>query len=125
MEKPRILSVDDEPSFTELLKQYFEPRGYAIDIASEGMKALELLDKNEYDVALLDFKMPGVNGEEVMKKIQERGLKTKIIFITAYTDSGKSRERLLGEGAYGMIEKPVTSLKDLEDLVVEAASSEI
>ena len=125
MEKPRILSVDDEPSFTELLKQYFEPRGYAIDIASEGMKALELLDKNEYDVALLDFKMPGVNGEEVMKKIQERGLKTKIIFITAYTDSGKSRERLLGEGAYGMIEKPVTSLKDLEDLVVKAACSEI
>lgn len=125
MEKPRILSVDDEPSFTELLKQYFEPRGYTMDIASEGGKALKLLDENEYDVALLDFKMPGVNGEEVMKKIQERGLKTKIIFITAYTDSGKSRERLLGEGAYGMIEKPVTSLKDLEDLVVKAACSEI
>ena len=117
MKKPKILSVDDESSFTELLKQYFEPRGYEIEIASEGGKALELLSKNHYDVALLDLKMTGINGDEVMREIKRKGLDVKVIFITAYSDSGKTKERLMAEGAYAFLEKPITSLKYLEDVL--------
>jgi len=122
MKNPRILSIDDEPSFIEMIKQYFEPRGYEIDVASEGEKGLEYVRTKKYDVALLDLKMAGVNGDEVMKEIKIQCPGTRVIFITAFSDSGKTRERLVAAGAYDFIEKPITSLKDLEKLVLKAAS---
>ena len=121
MEKPRILSIDDEASFTDLLKQYFEPRGYEIDVTSAGDKGLKLLRQERYDVVLLDLKMAGLNGEEVMEEIKCMDIGIEIIFITAYNDSGKTKELLMDKGAYAFIEKPVTSLKSLEDLINEAA----
>jgi len=124
MEKPRILSIDDETSFTDLLKQYFEPRGYQIDITSEGSAGLELLKKGRYDVVLLDLKMEGLDGDEVMREIKGMDVDIKTIFITAFNDAGKTKTRLLKEGAYAFIEKPVTSLKELENLVLEAANSD-
>ena len=56
-------------------------------------------------------------------EIKKQKLDTKIIFISAYSDSGKTKERLMNEGAYAFLEKPITSLKELEDLVNEAAVS--
>jgi CheY-like chemotaxis protein len=120
MQRPRILSVDDEPGFTETLKLYFEPRGYAIDSASSGTRAIELLKEKEYDVVLLDLKMEGMNGDEVMRRSggQERGL--RYIFVTAYMDPGTTRERVVEEGAYAFMDKPLESLGALEKLVNEA-----
>ena len=123
MKKHKILSIDDEISFTELLKQYFEPRGYEIDVTSSGDKGLELLRGKKYEVALLDLKMAGLNGDEIMNEIKRMGMDTRVIFITAYSDSGKTKERLLKEGAYAYIEKPIASLKFLEDLVNEAVGA--
>ncbi|MEA3488942.1 MAG: response regulator [Candidatus Omnitrophota bacterium] len=124
MKKPNILSIDDEPSFTVLLKEYFEPRGYDIDITSAGDKGLELLHEKKYDVVLLDLRMAGLDGGEVMAEINRSNAGTKIIFITAYNDSGKTRERLMGEGAYAFMEKPITSLKRLEELVNRAVKAD-
>ncbi|MFC1549185.1 response regulator [Candidatus Omnitrophota bacterium] len=123
MNKPRILSVDDEPSFVDMLKQYFEIRGYVIDVTSEGEEGLRLLSLGKYDVVLLDLKMAGLSGDKIMDEIKKQKLDTKIIFISAYSDSGKTKERLMNEGAYAFLEKPITSLKELEDLVNEAAVS--
>jgi len=123
MKKPKILSVDDEKSFTDFLKQYFEPRGYEIDVASNGNEGLDLVDNNKYDVVLLDLKMGGVGGDEIMGKIQESNADTRVIFITAFNDAGKTKENLLEEGAYAFVEKPVTSLKALEELINKAAES--
>ena len=123
MKKHKILSIDDEISFTELLKQYFEPRGYEIDVTSSGDKGLELLRGKKYEVALLDLKMAGLNGDEIMNEIKRMGMDTRVIFITAFSDSGKTKERLLKEGAYAYIEKPIASLKFLEDLVNEAVGA--
>lgn len=121
--KPRIISIDDESSFTELIKQYFEPRGYEIDITSNGRQGIDFMKENQYDVALLDLKMEGINGDEVMREIKRIDPTIKVIFITAYSDSGKTRSRLMTEGAFGFMEKPISSLKDLEELVLKAASS--
>ena len=115
--KPRILSIDDEPSFLELIKNYFQPRGYEINVASDGEKGLTLLLSKHYDVVLLDLKMAGLNGDEVMREIKQIDKGIKVIFITAYSDSGKTREHLMSEGAYAFLEKPITSLKKLEGLV--------
>ncbi len=121
--KPRILSIDDEVSFTELIKQYFEPRGYGIDITSNGVQGIEFMRENKYDVALLDLKMEGLNGDEVMREIKRIDPTVKVIFITAYSDSGKTRSRLMTEGAFGFMEKPISSLKNLEDMVLKASMS--
>jgi len=123
MKKPRILAIDDENSFTDLLAQYFEPRGYSIDVASNGADGLELLDRNMHDVVLLALKMAGLSGDEVLKEIRQRNVNTKVIFISAFSDSGKTKERLLGEGVFAFVEKPVTSLKLLEDIVNMAVST--
>lgn len=125
-DKLYLLSVDDEPSFTDLIKQYFEPRGYYVDIACEGTLGLELLKEKKYDVVLMDLKMVGMNGDEVLRELNKNKKKgIKVIFITAYSDGGKTRERLIGEGAYEVMEKPITSLKRLEDVILEAAKSSI
>lgn len=120
MERPRILSVDDEPGFTEMLRLYFEPRGYLIDTASSGSEAMELLRRKEYDVVLLDLKMEGMNGDEVMRQAggQERGL--RYIFVTAYMDPGTTRRRVIEDGGYAFLDKPLESLGALEKLVNEA-----
>ena len=116
-----MLSVDDEEDFTHILKQYFEPRGYDIDTAPDGEKALRMMRAESYDVVLLDLKMVGLNGDEVMKEVKKIDPGTKVIFITAYSDFGKTKERLMAEGAYAFIEKPITSLKSLEELVNKAS----
>lgn len=118
----RILSIDDETSFLDMLKQYFEPRGYEIDVTSDGSDGLELLKKREYDVVLLDLKMAGISGEEVMAGINNMGLRVKVIFITAYDDLGKTKDRLVKQGAFAFVEKPLTSLKDLEKLINSACA---
>ena len=124
MERPNILSIDDEPSFTDLLKQYFEPRGYGIDVTSSGDEGLELLGRKKYDVVLLDLKMVGLGGDDVMAAIKSMDSNAKIIFITAYSDSGKTKDRVMSSGAFAYVEKPITSLKHLENLVNEAAKAE-
>ncbi|MGB2600331.1 MAG: response regulator [Candidatus Omnitrophota bacterium] len=124
MKKPRILSIDDEVNFTDFLKQYFEPRGYEIDVTSEGTEGLQLLKEKKYDVVLLDLKMAGLDGQEVLREIKKLDSSIQTIFITAYTDSGATKARLLREGAYAYIEKPVTSLKNLENLVNKAANTD-
>ena len=79
-----ILSVDDEKKFTELLKQYFEVRGYDIDVTYDGFSALELLTRKKYDVVLLDLAMPIIDGVETFKRIKNIDEKLPVIFMTAY-----------------------------------------
>lgn len=118
--KPRILAIDDEVDFTDMLKQYFEMRNYEIDVVSEGNKGLDLFHEKKYDIVLLDLKMVGLNGDEVMKKMKEADPDIRTIFITAFSDAGRTKTRLLEEGAFAYIEKPLSSLKDLEDLINKA-----
>jgi len=122
MKKPRILAIDDESEFTDFLKQYFELRGYTIDVVSDGVKGVELLRQGKYDAVLLDLKMLGFDGDEVMREVKRFDVNVKIIFISAYDDMGKTKTRLLAEGAYAFIEKPIKSLKDLEKLVTSAVT---
>jgi len=117
----RILAIDDEESFADILKQYFELRGYEIDVVPDGISGLELFQKKKYDVVLLDLKMVGPNGDEVLKDMRKIDPEVKAIFVTAFNDSGKTKKRLLEQGVYGYIEKPLASLKILQDLIDKAA----
>jgi two-component system, NtrC family, response regulator AtoC len=119
----RILAIDDEPYFVETLYQYFDDRGYDIDSASTGDDGLKLFMKNTYDVAILDLKMVGLNGDEVMKVMRGVAPDVKIIFISAFTDDGETPQRLIDSGAYAYVEKPLSSFKDLEELINKAVGN--
>ena len=120
MDKPRILAIDDEAGFVELVKGYFEPRGYEIDVAVRGAKGIEVAMEKKPDVILLDLKMPGIDGDEFLQLLRAKNQNSKVIFITAYDDGGKTKTRLLRNGAYAYFDKPISSLKVLEETILRA-----
>lgn len=122
MNKPTIVAIDDEVEFIDMLKNYFEPRGYDIDVAVRGTKGIELVREKKPNVVLIDLKMPGIDGDEVLTLIKSMNPSPKIIFVTAYDDGGKTRARLLRMGAYACLDKPISSLKELEEIVNRAAN---
>jgi len=81
----RILLVEDEPSISGFLKEGLEEEGFAVDLADNGRKGLELaLDfVNEYDVILLDWMLPGVSGIEICRSVRKANQQVPIIFLTA------------------------------------------
>lgn len=122
MNKPRIVAIDDEADFIAMLEDYFKPRGYEMEVAIRGAKGIELVRENKPDVVLMDLKMPGIDGDEVLTLIKSLDPSPKVIFITAYDDGGKTKARLLKMGAFAYMDKPVASLKALEDTIIKAVS---
>ena len=123
MPKPRIVAIDDEVEFMDVIKNYFELRGYDIAIAIRGTKGIELVKEKKPDVVLIDLKMPGIDGDEVLSLLKSVDPSPKVIFVTAYDDGGKTKARLLKMGAYAYFDKPVSSLRELEETVNKAAQS--
>ena len=119
----KILTIDDEVEFTNLIQDYFGPRGYEVLVANAGDTGLKIAKENKPDVCLIDLKMPGIHGDEVMKEILLMYPGTKCIMITASEGEGKTRQHLMDIGAYTCFDKPITSLKDLEKTVKEALAA--
>ncbi len=120
MANPTIVAIDDEAEFTKTIEQFFSVRGYDVHVALTGTSGLELVNQYKPDVVLVDFKLPGMDGDEVLSHIRQTHPKTKVIVITAYNDGGKTRDRLLGLGAFAHFDKPVSSLRDLSGAIKKA-----
>lgn len=118
--KPRIVAIDDEAEFTKAIEQFFSARGYEVRIALTGTSGVQLVEDHHPDVVLVDLKLPGLDGDEVLRHIRREHPQTKVIIITAYNDGGKTRERLLAQGAYAYFDKPLPSLRDLAEVVQQA-----
>ena len=105
---PKILLVDDVDLFLELERSYLEGCGYDLITASSGEETLQRLDKIAPDVLLLDYYMPGINGDEVCRSIRKNGKweKLPVLMVTA---AGKPEEvqRCLDAGCDDYITKPV------------------
>jgi two-component system response regulator (stage 0 sporulation protein F) len=121
--KPRIVAIDDEAEFIEIINNYFGLRGYDITVATRGTKGIELVKEKKPAVVLMDLKMPGIDGDEVLLLLRSMNPAPKVIFVTAYDDGGKTKARLLKMGAYAYFDKPIASLRELEDTVNKAAQS--
>jgi len=122
MIKPRIVAIDDESEFIDMLLSYFEPRGYDINVSIRGVGGIEIIKEKKPDVVLCDLKMPGIDGDEVLKLVKTIHPSPKLIFVTAYDDGGKTKARLLKMGAYAYFDKPIASLKALEDVINKAVN---
>lgn len=84
MMKEKILIVDDQFGIRVLLKEVFEKDGYETFDASNGNQALAIIKDESPDLVLLDMKIPGMDGLEILKEIRERKLETNVIMMTAY-----------------------------------------
>lgn len=84
MNNKRVLVVDDEPEVTLALQVFFLGKGYEMLTALDGVQAMRLLKQHPVDLVLLDMKMPGVNGVEVLKFIRAEIPTTRVIVVTAY-----------------------------------------
>ena len=104
-ETVRILVVDDELVVRDSLASWFEDEGYEVGVAESGKAALERMQEGQWDLALLDIKMPGMDGLELQRKIREIDPKIQIVIMTAYASVQTSVEALK-DGAFDYIVKP-------------------
>jgi len=89
-----VLLVDDEERFRANMVTTLQKRGFTVKAASNGIEALEEIKKNHFDVAVLDIKMPGMNGHRVVREINKLGLDIEVILLTAYASMDSAFEGL-------------------------------
>lgn len=110
MEKKRILVVDDDQVVLESLREYLTLKGYDVDTAENGREAIERSKDNYYNLALLDIKLPDMQGTELLIKMHRNTPQMMKIMITGYPTLENAVEALnLGADAYVM--KPVNPEK--------------
>ncbi len=109
----KVLLVDDEPNILQLLSTVLEDEGYRILEASNGSEALKQVEKEDPQVVLLDIRMPGMDGLQVLRRIKENSRKTSVIMMTAY-GAMDSVVEATKKGAYDYLAKPL----DLEKVKV-------
>ncbi len=118
-EKIKILLVDDEAEFTANLSRVLSRRGFEVDTVGDGLAALSRVVNGNYDVVVLDIKMPGMSGLQVLAEVKRVAPSIQVILLTGHF-SLSDEENTLRSGAYAYLLKPYPILK-LVDLISAAA----
>ena len=113
----RILIAEDERDLNRLIVKVLEKEGYGVDACFNGKEALYYLENTEYDAAVLDIMMPGMDGLEVLRAARKKGLDLPIMFLTA-RDSIADRVTGLDTGADDYLIKPF----DFDELLARIRS---
>jgi CheY-like chemotaxis protein len=111
-EKMKVLLVDDEKEFVESLSERLELRNLEADVAYDGEEALEALKQGKHDVMVLDLRMPGIDGIEVLRRAKKRNPDVQIVVLTGH-GTEKDEEQAKKLGAFAYLKKPV----DIDHLV--------
>ena len=107
-----VLVVDDEENFVDLLDWFLTKRGYEVRTALNGEDALDLIEKEASDLALIDLRMGSLDGLSLLSEMKQRLPEIKVILMTAYP-STDTRRQAFGKGANAFFTKPV----DLQELL--------
>jgi two-component system OmpR family response regulator len=118
MDNFRILIVDDENDFREAIIKRLRARKIDVEGADSGLNALEMLSNQDFDVVVLDVKMPGMDGIETLREIKHKKPLVEVIMLTGHAsvESGIQGMQL---GAFDYVMKPV-ALDDLMDKLRQA-----
>jgi DNA-binding NtrC family response regulator len=104
---PHILLVEDDDSTRELLEEILEVEGYKITSVANGLAAKELLKKEKFNLLITDFKMPGLNGVELLAWCIEEKITSPMIFMTAETNLIPEESSALSEAHAIIVQKPL------------------
>jgi DNA-binding NtrC family response regulator len=114
-ENVKIMIVDDEPSVLESFKMILKIKDYEVETFPDGPSAIAPLQKDKFDLAFVDYKLPGMDGLEVLKKIKEIDPNIEVIIVTAYaTESSHANAITLGALEY--LRKPFL-MEEIYELV--------
>ncbi|MDY6849330.1 MAG: sigma-54 dependent transcriptional regulator [Thermodesulfobacteriota bacterium] len=114
----RILVADDEESMRWVLSKALGKKGYEVDLARDGNQAEDLFLRNSYDLAILDIKMPGISGLDLLSRFQDKRPQTLTVIMTAES-SMKNAIEAMKRGAYDYITKPF-DLDALDAILLKA-----
>ena len=123
MAAPRILVVDDEPIIAQLITDVLGGDGYDVDTASDGLVALERIDRHAYDLILSDLRMPGLDGLGLYRELEQNRpeLARRFVFITG-TSEHTDYAGLLGDLTVPILTKPF-DVSALQNLVRESLAA--
>ncbi|NOY79057.1 MAG: sigma-54-dependent Fis family transcriptional regulator [Calditrichaeota bacterium] len=110
-----ILIADDEEDFRIIFSDIIQKMGYHVETAQNGQEALAVVERHPIDIALVDFKMPGMSGLELLKEIKSRKPQIEVILITGMGTIDSAVEAMKS-GAYDYITKPV-NFEELENVL--------
>ncbi|MBW1699395.1 MAG: response regulator [Deltaproteobacteria bacterium] len=110
----KLLLVDDEERFLNTTKILLEKRGVVTFTATNGADALKVMDEHRIDVVVLDVKMPGIDGVEVLRKSKQKHPLVEVIMLTGHA-SVESAVEGLKLGAFDYVKKPC----DISDLIAK------
>lgn len=105
--RPGILIVDDEPYVRLTYRTALETEGLDVWEASDGLAALKAMSERQFDLAILDMRMPEVSGLELLERMRREGIQTPVVIVTAYGDIPHA-VRAMKLGAIDFLEKPLT-----------------
>lgn len=104
---PRVLVIDDEESMRAGCVQSLAEEGYKAFAAEDGVRGLQMAQKESFDVVILDLRMPGMDGMEVLEKLKEQDSSVVVVVITGYATI-ESAVDAMKRGAYDFLPKPFT-----------------
>ncbi|HEX9779154.1 MAG TPA: nitrogen regulation protein NR(I) [Geopsychrobacteraceae bacterium] len=114
----RILVADDEESIRWVLSKALKKKGFSVDLAEDGRQALSLFRSNSYDLAVLDIKMPGIQGIELLQQFHEEKPETLVVIMTAESTM-ENAVAAMKHGAYDYLTKPF-DLDALDAIILKA-----
>jgi DNA-binding NtrC family response regulator len=114
MEKARILLAEDEKTQRDLLEGFLKKEGFSVDATGNGKEALLRLEDNLFDIVLVDYKMPEMDGLQTLKEIRKRYVDLPVVMMTAY-GTVETAVASMKEGALDYLTKPI----DLEELLIK------
>jgi DNA-binding response OmpR family regulator len=118
----RVLIVDDEDELVSAMEERLNLRGFQATGVTTGGEALDFLAETSVDVVVLDVKMPGLGGLEVIRRIKEQRANLQVILLTGH-GSAQDAERGMELGAYDYLMKPV-KIDELVPLLLKASAGE-
>ncbi len=101
----KVLLVDDEVEFLRIMKRRLQLRSLAVDTVSDGMEALKVVMESRPDVMVLDLRMPGMDGLEVLRRIKEVAPGLPVIILTGHGNS-EDEDAAYALGCYDFLRKP-------------------
>lgn len=111
----RLIVVDDEEDMLDFVKTHFTSRGHEVHVASEGNAGLELIRKSRPDLVILDIRIRGLNGLQILKEAKQAYPQVPVVIFTGYHDP-ELDQKAMDAGASLIVRKPI-GLIELEQVV--------